>query len=128
MVATVVFDTGGRSDPEASRVEVEASWEDGDRRDDDGELRARRERRYVEAVRAGLRRWRWEPDTVDGRPIRGEFTVALHFASKGDRMRREWSPPPLRPAIYRPLPEAGVAPATLLSWGPAKDPPVSAAE
>ena len=38
------------------------------------------------------------------------------------------SPPPLRPAIYRPLPEAGVAPATLLSWGPAKDPPVSAAE
>ena len=119
VLATVVFGVDGRADADASRVDVERSWEDGDR-PDDGERRLRRERRYSDAVRTGLRRWRWTPDTVDGAPVRGEFTVALHFASKGDRMDRDWTPPPVRPAVFRPLPEAGIVPAALVSWAPAR--------
>jgi hypothetical protein len=119
VVATAVFAATGRVDLPASRVEVVAMHEDP-ARPLEGERRQRRERDYIDAVRAGMRRWRWTPDTVAGRPLRGEFTVALHFASLHDRMRRDWTPRPPRPTTFRALPDPGIEPAALLSWEPAR--------
>ena len=114
-----VFDETGRSDPAASRVELLEVWRDDGKPIVD-EQRAARGRPFVEAARSGMRRWRWDPETVDGRGVRSEFAITLTFASMRERMRSDWIPPAKRETTYRALPPDGVRTGRIVSWEPAR--------
>ena len=70
VVVHAVFDPDGRSDVDASRVELIEMWRDDGRPVVDAHRDAHA-RAFIDAARSGLARWRWSPDTVDGEPIGG---------------------------------------------------------